>query len=186
MDAMLKLVVEHDIQPDQIQQIRLRAGSNILKPLRYRIASSELEAKFCPAFMLSSIAIRRKAGIHEFTDEFVRSEPVRQMMQRVETLLDPAIEAQGYEVMRSVVEVDLVDGRRLVQPSDDRYRGGPDLPFSREELQAKFIECGEMVLPVERLRLLLERIEALEQVADVRELAGIASSQGVAPDVVPA
>ena len=58
MDAMLKLVVEHDVQPDQIQQIRLRAGSNILKPLRYRIASSELEAKFCPAFMLSSIAIR--------------------------------------------------------------------------------------------------------------------------------
>ena len=101
-------------------------------------------------------------------------------------MLDPAIEAQGYEVMRSVVEVDLVDGRRLVQPSDDRYRGGPDLPFSREELHAKFIECGEMVLPVERLHLLLERIEALEQVADVRELAGIASSQGVAPDAVPA
>ena len=49
-------------KPEQITAIRLRAGSNILNPLRYPIAHSELEAKFCPAFMLSSIALRRKAG----------------------------------------------------------------------------------------------------------------------------
>ena len=77
MDAMRALVIAHDVQPSQIRAIRLRAGSNILNPLRYKIAQSELEAKFCPAFMLSAIALRRKAGIHEFTDEFVRSAPVQ-------------------------------------------------------------------------------------------------------------
>jgi 2-methylcitrate dehydratase PrpD len=186
MDAMRALVVAHNIQPDQIQQIRLRAGSNILKPLRYPIASSELEAKFCPAFMLAAVALRRKAGIHEFTDEFVRSEPVQQMMQRVETVFDAGIEAQGYQAMRSVVEVDLVDGRRLVQPSDDRYRGGPDLPFTREELHAKFVECGELVLPADRLRLLLERLEMLELQTDIRELSRISSMESVTSDSVPA
>ena len=75
MDAMLKLVSTHDVKPDQVKEMRLRAGSNILNPLRYPIAHSELEAKFCPAFMMSSIVLRRKAGIHEFTDEFVRSAP---------------------------------------------------------------------------------------------------------------
>ena len=175
MDAALKLVTEHDVQPEQIRQMRLRAGSNILKPLRYRIASSELEAKFCPAFMLASMALRRKAGIHEFTDEFVRSAPVQQMMQRVETVFDPAIEAQGYQVMRSIVEVDLADGRRLVQASDDRYRGGPDLPFSREDLHAKFMECGELVLPAERLRTVLACVESLEAEEDVRHLVRLLS-----------
>ena len=48
----------------------VRAGSNILNPLRYAIANNELEAKFSPAFMVAAVAIRRKAGIHEFTDEF--------------------------------------------------------------------------------------------------------------------
>jgi 2-methylcitrate dehydratase PrpD len=186
MDAMRKLVVEHDVQPDQIRKMRLRAGSNILEPLRYPIASSELEAKFCPAFMLASIALRRKAGIHEFTDGFVRSEPVQQMMQRVETVFDAGIEAQGYQAMRSIVEVDLVDGRRLVQPSDDRYRGGPELPFTREELHAKFVECGELVLPADRLRLLLDRLETLERLADVRELSRTTSTEDVAPGAVPA
>ena len=42
------------------------------------------------------------------------------------------IEAQGYDKIRSVVEVDLVDGRTLVQPSDDRYRGGPERPRCRQ------------------------------------------------------
>ena len=73
MDAMRRLVIAHDVRPESIKAIRVRAGSNILNPLRYPIASNELEAKFCPAFMVAAIALRRKAGIHEFNDEFVRS-----------------------------------------------------------------------------------------------------------------
>lgn len=175
MDAMLKLVVNHDVAPSQIRRIRLRAGSNIVNPLRYQIAANELEAKFCPAFMLASIALRRKAGIHEFTDEFVRSEPVQEMMRRVETVFDPAIEGQGFESMRSIVEVELEDGRHLVQAADERYRGGPDFPFSRQELHEKFLECGELVLPSETLHLAMERIETLETVTDVRELVQLLS-----------
>jgi 2-methylcitrate dehydratase PrpD len=75
MDAMLKLVLDNDIRVADIAAIRLRAGSNILNPLRYQLAQDELEAKFCPALMLASIALRRKAGLQEFTDEFVTSEP---------------------------------------------------------------------------------------------------------------
>ncbi|MBI4519346.1 MAG: MmgE/PrpD family protein [Gemmatimonadetes bacterium] len=170
MDAMLKLVVDHDIEPWQVRRIRLRAGSNILNPLRYRKATTELEAKFCPAFMLSSIAIRRKAGIHEFTDEFVRSAPVQEMMERVETVLDSEIEAQGFEAMRSIVEVELADGRLLVQRADERYRGGPDNPFSRDDLHKKFHECGALVLPAERLSAVLARVESLTELRNVREL----------------
>ncbi len=81
------------------------------------------------------MAIRRKAGVREFTDEFVSSEPVQRMMTRVTTVFDATIEAQGFDKIRSVVEVDLTDGRRFVQASDDRYRGGPDRPFTREELR---------------------------------------------------
>ena len=82
----------------------------------------------------SAIALRRKAGIHEFNDAFVQSAPVQAMMRKVERVLDPEIEAKGWEKIRSTVEVDLDDGRTLVEHADERYRGGPDLPFTREEL----------------------------------------------------
>lgn len=170
MDAMRKLVTENDVKPEQIRAIRLRAGSNILNPLRYPIAHTELEAKFCPAFMLASIALRRKAGIHEFTDEFVRSSPVQEMMGKVERILDPDIEARGFEKIRSTVEVDLEDGRRLVEKADERYRGGPDRPFTRVELHEKFTECAALVLSRSSIAETLRMVESLEDVSEITSL----------------
>ena len=175
MDAMRKLVITHDVQPEQIATIRLRAGSNILNPLRYKIAQSELEAKFSPPFMLAAIAIRRKAGIREFTDEFVRSPAVQRMMTRVETILDPGIEAQGFDKIRSIVEVELNDGRRLAEQADERYRGGPDRPFTREELHEKFTECAESALPPTAITGTLSMLESLTDVSDISDLVRVMS-----------
>ena len=170
MDAMRKLVTEHDVKPEQIRAIRIRAGSNILNPLRYAIAQTELEAKFCPAFMLASIALRRKAGIHEFTDEFVRSAATQQMMAKVERILDPDIEARGFEKIRSTVEVDLENGTRLVEKADERYRGGPDQPFTQEDLHEKFSECAALVLHRSSIAETLRMVESLDDVSDITEL----------------
>jgi 2-methylcitrate dehydratase PrpD len=170
MDAMRTLVTGHDVKPQQITAIRVRAGSNILNPLRYPIAQNELEAKFCPAFMVAAIALRRKAGIHEFTDEFVRSAPVQQMMAKVDRILDPEIEARGFDKIRSTIEVDLVDGRRLVEHADERYRGGPDRPFTRDELHEKFSECAALVLPAAGIEETFAMVESIEKLPDIAGL----------------
>jgi 2-methylcitrate dehydratase PrpD len=170
MDAMLKAVVEHDLKPDQIKAVRVRAGSNVLEPLRYKIATNELEAKFCLPFLMASLIIRRKAGVREFTDEFVASAPVQQMMPRVTNVFDPAIEAQGFDKIRSVIEIDLADGRSLVQPADERYRGGPDKPFTREELREKFTDCAQLTLGPAGIAKALDLIENVERMKDVSEL----------------
>ncbi|PCJ40038.1 MAG: 2-methylcitrate dehydratase [SAR86 cluster bacterium] len=170
MDAMRRLVIDNDVDANDIVAIRVRAGSNILNPLRYPIANNELEAKFCPAFMMSAIALRRKAGIHEFNDEFVCSEPVQALMRKVECVLDPDIEAQGWEKIRSTVEVDMADGRTLVQKADERYRGGPDLPFSRDDLFEKFSDCASLVLSDEEINKVFALVESLETCTDIKEL----------------
>ena len=175
MDAMRRLVINNDVKPEQIKAIRVRAGSNILNPLRYPIARNELEAKFCPAFMVGAIALRRKAGIHEFNDEFVQSAPVQQMMSKVERVLDPEIEAKGWEKIRSTVEVDLLDGRTLVEHADERYRGGPDLPFTREELHEKFSDCASLVLSESAVDETFSVMESLENLPDISELVRVLS-----------
>lgn len=180
MDAMLKLIKSHDVKPEQVRAVRVRAGSNILNPLRYPFATTELEAKFCLPFMMSSLLLRRKAGIHEFTDEFVGSAPVQAMMKKVTTVRDAAIEARGFDKMRSTIEVDLTDGRMLVQDADERYRGGPDLPFTREELHGKFTDCASLVLRPEATQETLDQLESVEQVRNIGALVGILSSGVVA------
>jgi 2-methylcitrate dehydratase PrpD len=170
MDAMLKVVTDHDVKADQIARIRVRAGSNILNPLRYQTAKTELEAKFCLPFMMASIALRRRAGIREFTDEFVSSTAVQAMMAKVDTIFDPQIEARGFDRMRSVVDVELTGGRTFTEASDERYRGGPEKPFTRADLHEKFTDCASLVLPPDRIRRALELIESVETLKSIREL----------------
>jgi 2-methylcitrate dehydratase PrpD len=170
MDAMLKLVTDHDVRPEQIARVRVRAGSNILEPLRYKTAKTALEAKFCLPFMMAAIALRRRAGIREFTDAFVSSPAVQALMARVDTTFDPAIEARGFDRMRSVVEVELTDGRTLSQASDERYRGGPERPFTRAELHEKFADCASLILPAEKIGAALAAIESVDRLARIDEL----------------
>ncbi len=179
MDAMLTLVTQHDVKPEQITKIRIRAGSNILNPLRYEIANTELEAKFCPAFMVAAVALRRKAGINEFSDDFVRSASVQKMMRQVERVFDQQIEDKGFERMLSVVEVELRDGRTLRQESGP-YRGGPERPFTRDELREKFMECGSLVLSKERLQTIFDHIKHIEQIPQVGELTALLVEDAVA------
>src|SRR5215467_8620 len=68
IDLMLKLVTEHDIDPDAIDAVKVFAGTNILNPIRYPIAANHLQAKFSLPAALAMIALMRKAGKREFSD----------------------------------------------------------------------------------------------------------------------
>lgn len=146
IDLMLRLVREADIAPEAIRQVVVRAGSNILRPIRYPIAENHLQAKFSLPAALSMIALARQAGKVEFSDDFVGSEAMQAMQRRIRTELDPEIEAQGFDKMRSRILIHLKDGRQITGWADERYRGGPENPLSDAELEEKVRSCCANVL----------------------------------------
>lgn len=146
IDLMLRLVREADIAPEAIRQVVVRAGSNILRPIRYPIAENHLQAKFSLPAALSMIALARQAGKVEFSDDFVGSEAMQAMQRRIRTELDPEIEAQGFDKMRSRILIYLKDGRQITGWADERYRGGPENPLSDAELEEKVRSCCANVL----------------------------------------
>ena len=146
IDLMLKLVTEHRIQPDEIQTVKVYAGSNILNPIRYPIAGDHLQAKFSLPAALAMIALARRAGKREFADAFVGSTAMQAMQRRISTALDPDIEKMGFDKMRSRIAIHLKDGRSVEGWADERYRGGPDNPLSDADLEAKVRSCCEGVL----------------------------------------
>ena len=170
MDAMLSIVTEHDIKADDIREVVLFAGSNILNPIRYKIAQDELEAKFCMPFLLAAIILSRKAGVNEFTDAFVNADSTQQLMRKIRNEFDADIEARGWDKIRSRVEVVLNDGRRIVKEADENYRGGPDNPLSDKELQNKFTDCTERLLDRAARENMFAIIESLEELDDITKL----------------
>ncbi|MBI5580361.1 MAG: MmgE/PrpD family protein [Deltaproteobacteria bacterium] len=173
MDAMLALVKEYDLRPDDVAEVVLFAGYNILNPIRYQIAQNELQAKFCMPFLLSAMLTSRRAGVKEFTDQYVNAAPLQAMMRRVRTEFDPSIEAKGYEKIRSRVEVVLKDGRKLSRDSGEAYRGGPDNPLSDQDLQAKFTDCSEKLLDAKARQEVFAAVAGLENLRDMKELISL-------------
>jgi 2-methylcitrate dehydratase PrpD len=170
IDLMLKLVIEHDVKPDDIEAVRVYAGSNILKPIRYPVAANHLQAKFSLPAALAMIALARKAGKRQFSDAFVGSAPMQAMQRRIVTELDPEIEKMGFDKMRSRITIRLKDGRSVEGWADERYRGGPEHPLTDADVEAKVRSCCEGVLDRERQTALIDCAWSVERLSDARRL----------------
>jgi 2-methylcitrate dehydratase PrpD len=170
IDLMLKLVTEHDVKPNDIAAVKVFAGTNILKPIRYPIAANHLQAKFSLPAALAMIALTRKAGKREFSDEFVGSTSMQTMQRRISTELDPEIEKMGFDKMRSRIAIRLNNGRTVEGWADERYRGGPENPISDADLEGKVRSCCEGVLNQEAQSALIHSAWSLVQSRDVSSL----------------
>lgn len=148
MDAMLELVTTNDLAPEEVASIKVRTGENTIAPgpLRIKFATSALEAKFCVPFQMASIILRRKAGLAEFTDDFVTSREVQDMQRRVEVVVAPEISALGKDKVVFEVMVHAHDGRALEARSPERYRGGPRNPMDWNALCSKFRDASSREL----------------------------------------
>jgi 2-methylcitrate dehydratase PrpD len=173
IDLMLKLVTEHDIKPEDIDAVKVYAGTNILKPIRYPIAADHLQAKFSLPAALAMIALARKASKREFSDEFVASVPMQAMQRCISTELDPEIEKMGFDKMRSRITIRLKDGRTFEGGADERYRGGPENPLSDADLEAKARSCCEGVLDAEKQTALIDAAWSVAELKDATKLMRI-------------
>ncbi len=173
MDALKFLMRDEGLTADDVESVTLNAGFNVLGPIRFRIAKTELEGKFSFAFLLAAIILRGRAGTAEFTDEFVSSDACQAMQERIETRFDQGIEDMGWDKIRSRVEVTTKDGRSFVRWADEKYRGGPDNPLSDAELEDKFRDNAAGILTEEQQQAIFTRVWTLEEAADVGELLSL-------------
>jgi 2-methylcitrate dehydratase PrpD len=172
MDALLEIVSEKDLTVKDVREIRLRAGPNILEPLRYAQPADELQAKFSLQFGLASILLRRKAGLREYTPEFLKTSEMQEAMKKVKTILDQKIASMGTDKMRSIVEVELQDGqvfRRVV----DTARGTPEKLLKDSDLYQKFRECASFVLDESKIDQTFKAIQGIETMDDIRQLTSL-------------
>jgi 2-methylcitrate dehydratase PrpD len=162
IDAVLALVREHAIQPDQIRKIEiavLDAGWAIIAEPREQKYNpqSVVDAQFSMPFGAAAAAIHREAGLDQFTLERIRSPEVREMMQKVALVKDPRLEENFPREWPARVSIHLEDGRQF-----DKYvrhpKGDPENPLTWDEMAGKFRSLAGAVLPPERCEEVIERI----------------------------
>ncbi|MDP9364022.1 MAG: MmgE/PrpD family protein [Chloroflexota bacterium] len=168
-DAVLELVREHGIRPEEVEEAIAGTNSAMPNALIYALPQTALEAKFSFPFFLAIAILRRKVGIAEFTDEVVRSPEVQELMKRCRHVVDPEIEARGFQHMETKITIRLKDGR-VYEKTNTAATGHPAKPMTREQLEAKFFECADLAIDRDQARCAAEMIWGLESVDKVADL----------------
>ena len=118
------------------------------------------------------IALARKAGKREFSDEFVASPSMQALQKQIITQLDPEIEKLGFDKMRSriVIQLKRTAPQQLEGWADERYRGGPENPLSDADLEAKVQSCCENVIEASSQAKLIDAAWAVTKLTDAGDL----------------
>jgi len=135
-DALLKIVEENDLSPDEIQSVTAhvhQAALDVLGPVTN--PQTVHQAKFSMPATLGLIAVHRRAGLAEYAG-FARDAAAQRFLSRV--TMEPDAEVDGEYPARWIGKVSLrtTDARALSARVDVPH-GDPGNTLSRDEIDAK-------------------------------------------------
>lgn len=166
IDACLQLREQYGLKPENIERVELSVHPLVLELTGKKTPQTGLEGKFSVYYAAAVAIVAGAVGVRQFTDEAVRDPATVALRDRVVATVDTAIRE---EQVRAVVT--LKDGRRL-EKLIEHVVSSVENPLSDRQLEGKFLDLADGVLPSDRARALLElcwRIEELPSAAEVAE-----------------
>jgi len=173
IDAMLMLVREHDLKPEQVERIDSWTHKRRLEHTNRPDPQSTFDAKFSVQYCLARALADRKVIIGHFEGDTYRDQKIRELLPRIHaapytTAQFPADNHYGAEV-----KVTLRGGTVLTQKVDQPFGRTSANPLPPELLQEKFVNCALRVLPESRVTQLHASIQELERLDDMRKLIAL-------------
>jgi 2-methylcitrate dehydratase len=176
ISAVLDLVIENDLSPDDVAKVRIRslarAADILADPSKYDPRSKETADHSLPYVIAAAIA-ERKVTPAQFTPEKIMDPTIRAQLRKVEVIADPGIEKVFPALQRVDVEIETADGRTLSRRLD-YPKGDPRNPLTDAELDAKFDALAAPVLSEGAAGRLKDAIRHLEERDSVTELMSLA------------
>jgi 2-methylcitrate dehydratase PrpD len=170
IDALLAILAEHDLPPEQIDEIVHK-----VHPDRRPVIDANPLKSHCAQYVMAVAAVERGIPRDTILRDYRESDPrVRELSQRVRLVGDAEAQALGQQ--SAVVEVRARDGRSY-RSASRRWRGHVDDPMTPEELRAKFLELATSRIGREEAEQAVALIERLEELDDVGRLLGVVAGR---------
>jgi len=177
IDALLKIIKENDLKPNQVEKVTLgllSAGASLIAEpaeMKYR-PQSIVDAQFSMPFGAAVALLYRKAGLGEFQLSRIRSEEVNRVMKKVEYRVDPDLDRTFPRQWCATAEVLLTDGKHYFTKVE-YCKGDPENPLSWEELIEKFHDLSNRIWEKERRAKIVDQIKNLEEIRDLKKWSSI-------------
>jgi 2-methylcitrate dehydratase PrpD len=173
VEALLKIVREHDLHYTDIEQIDA-AWQRVEPFLAKHKVTTVVSAQASLPFALAVAAVRGKVGVDEFSDETVNDPVIQEMITRTVVHQDSDLYAKVKNSMPGRVTIRTKEGREFTD--EVLYPlGNPGNRMSEAEFKEKFMEMAVRVLGESQADELYGRARTVDEVDDVAELAPLFS-----------
>jgi 2-methylcitrate dehydratase PrpD len=175
IDCLLDLRERQNVKAEDVEKVTvgvLSGGFEVVATPEEdkRNPKSVVDMQFSMPFGAAVALLYGQASLAEFTTEVAQRPEVKEMMSRIHCVTDPALDSLYPQMWPAWAEVATTDGRTL-RSSIEYPKGDPNNALSWQEMKDKFTALTAPVISKERQAQIIAAIEALDDMADVRELA---------------
>lgn len=170
IDVVQDLARKHRFTPGDIKAIEVGVDSVTYAGEIHDPVNGD-QAQFSVPFAIAVALVNGDASIFQYTDAHLQSAPVREMMQKVNVVVDKKLD-EGYPDKRGSWAVVTLGNGQQYRGSLDNAKGEPECPLTEQEIEAKFFSLAREILKdnADRVR---DLVMALEQVDDVIAIAKV-------------
>lgn len=169
IEGCLQLRKEHGVKPEDIEAVSLKVNFLVLEVTGKRHPVVGVDGKFSIYHCVAVAFIDGYVGEHQFTGERVLDPAVVKLSDRVSATVDPHVAADEVHI-----EVRLRDGR-LLRKHVEHALGSLKRPLTDSQLEEKFRDLSNEVLPEGQTEKLIELCWSLGRLRDVSEIARAAA-----------
>ena len=173
-DALLALVQENRLDAEDIMQVTAHVHQGALDVLGPVTDPRSIhQSKFSMGFVLALIALKRRAGLADFTEASLNDAQVRGFHDKVKMVLDADVDRAYPRRWLGRVTVRTRDGREL-EKKIASPKGDPDNVLTRAELEDKALRLAQYAgaASEQEMRRVIARVWRLRDEPDVRDFLG--------------
>jgi len=178
ISAVLDLVKNNDLRPDQVKKVQIRSlarAADILSdPSKYDPRTRETADHSLP-YVIAAALVDRQVTPAQFSMEKIMDPTIRAQLQKVEVVADFEIEKVFPALQRVIVHIDTTDGRSFNKQLD-YPKGDPRNPLTDQEVEEKFAALADGVLSNGAQQRVKDAIWNLERVGSVSQLMALMQS----------
>lgn len=171
-DVVLELVNKHKIQASDIERALIKTYSVVERTVNNPNPTNVTAATLSMQYSIAVALAEGRSTPDEFTEEKLRDEKIRSLMNRVEMVVaDDELYKFAPEGYGAVVEISCKDGR--YEGKIRITKGEPENPFTESELIEKYRKLAVRVIGTDKVEEVLKKINKLEEVSDLSGLVGL-------------
>jgi 2-methylcitrate dehydratase PrpD len=170
IDAVLQIREKHRFSPSEVERIRVKTaeGVKLQCGFEYR-AMSAVQAQMSLQYIVAVSLLDGQALLGQFSEARIAEPQVMALAARVEIVTDPEMDKLYPRLYANKVEILLKSGRRF-EMRVDSAKGSTESPMNFQEIAGKFRSLAGPVIAADRLDALIEMVEGMERLDDIRKL----------------